>query len=154
MSKEAVLQVLERAIGDQAFASQLKANFEAAIKGYDLTAEGGNRMRFERPPGWVDGERASIGYLRMAPGTFSKPHWHDEEQFIYVTKGRARVAVEGEAGEVGPGALVHFPPRAVHEVMALEEPVEFLLSLHPARSGGQVSAFGAEGEKARSALRG
>jgi len=103
---------------------------------------------------WVDGERASIGYLRMAPGTFSKPHWHDEEQFIYVTKGRARVAVEGEAGEVGPGALVHFPPRAVHEVMALEEPVEFLLSLHPARSGGQVSAFGAEGEKARSALRG
>ena len=39
MSKEAVLQVLERAIGDQAFASQLKANFEAAIKGYDLTAE-------------------------------------------------------------------------------------------------------------------
>ena len=39
MSKGAVLQVLERAIGDQAFATQLKANFNAAINGYDLTAE-------------------------------------------------------------------------------------------------------------------
>jgi len=39
MSKEAVLQVLERAIDDQAFAKQLKADFDAAIKGYELTAE-------------------------------------------------------------------------------------------------------------------
>ena len=103
---------------------------------------------------WVDGRNSSIGYLRMSPGSFSKPHWHNEEQFIYVTRGRVRVAVEGEVGEVGPGALVHFPPKAVHEVMALEEPVEFVLSLSPARSNGKVSAFEAEGEKAGSVLRG
>lgn len=34
-----MLQVLERAIGEQALAGQLKADFDAAIKGYDLTAE-------------------------------------------------------------------------------------------------------------------
>ena len=102
---------------------------------------------------WVDGANASIGYLRMAAGAFSKPHWHNEEQFLYVTKGRARVAVEGEAAEVGPGALIHFPPKTVHEVMALGETVEFVLSLNPARSNGKVSAFDAAGEKAKSLLR-
>jgi hypothetical protein len=39
MSQQAVIQVLERALSDDAFRAQLKANFDAAIKGYDLTAD-------------------------------------------------------------------------------------------------------------------
>jgi hypothetical protein len=39
MSKQTVTKVLERAIDDQTFATQLKTNFDAAIKGYDLTAD-------------------------------------------------------------------------------------------------------------------
>ena len=38
MSKEAVLQVLERAVSDPAFREQLKTDFDAAVKGYELTA--------------------------------------------------------------------------------------------------------------------
>lgn len=39
MSKQVVIQMLERALNDQAFAKQLKTNFDAAIKGYDLIAD-------------------------------------------------------------------------------------------------------------------
>jgi len=39
MSKQVVIQVRERAVSDQDFAKQLKANFDTAIKGYDLTAD-------------------------------------------------------------------------------------------------------------------
>jgi len=39
MSKQSITQLLERALNDQAFAKQLKSNFDAAIKGYDLTAD-------------------------------------------------------------------------------------------------------------------
>lgn len=102
---------------------------------------------------WVDGANTSIGYLRMAPRTFSHPHWHHDEQFLYITKGTLRVAIEGEAGDAGPGALVHFPPGAVHEVLALDEPVEFVLSRSPARTNLKEGAIDAAGEKARSKLR-
>lgn len=39
MSLQPVMQVLEHALSDQAFANQLKANFDAAIKGYNLSAD-------------------------------------------------------------------------------------------------------------------
>ena len=37
MSMQAVTQVLERTLSDPTFREQLKTNFDAAIKGYDLT---------------------------------------------------------------------------------------------------------------------
>lgn len=37
MSMQAVTQILERALSDPTFRAQLKSNFDAAIKGYDLT---------------------------------------------------------------------------------------------------------------------
>ncbi len=39
MSIQGVTQVLECAIRDEAFAAQLKTDLDAAIKGYDLTAD-------------------------------------------------------------------------------------------------------------------
>ena len=45
MSNQVVLQLLERAISDQAFAGQLRADFDAAVKGYDLTAEEGAALK-------------------------------------------------------------------------------------------------------------
>ncbi len=39
MSMQAVTQLLERALNDETFATQLKTNFDTAIKGYDLTAD-------------------------------------------------------------------------------------------------------------------
>ncbi len=37
MSMQAVTEILERALSDAAFREQLKTNFDATIKGYDLT---------------------------------------------------------------------------------------------------------------------
>jgi hypothetical protein len=36
---QAVTQILERALSDITFREQLKTNFDAAIKGYDLTPD-------------------------------------------------------------------------------------------------------------------
>ncbi len=102
---------------------------------------------------WVDGRHTSIGYLRMEPGTWSVPHYHHDEQFLYILKGTLRAAVEGEILDASPGDLLHFPPGAVHEVLALEEPVEFVLSRSPARGDLKEGVIHATGEKARSLLR-
>ena len=68
-------------------------------------------------------------------------------------KGSLRIAVEGEVLEAAPGDLVQFPPGEVHEIMALNEPVELLLTRSPARPSLEVLAVTPEGEKARSILR-
>ncbi len=39
MSMQAVTQLFERALNDKTFAAQLKTDLDAAIKGYDLTAD-------------------------------------------------------------------------------------------------------------------
>lgn len=103
--------------------------------------------------GWVDGENTTIGYLRMEAGTYSSPHYHHDEQFLYIIRGVLRVAIEGKVEDVPPGGLAHFPPGAVHEVMTLDEPVEFVLSRSPARKDQPEGAIPAQGEKAKSILR-
>lgn len=39
MSKQAITQILERALSDSTFRAQLKTNFDVAINGYDLNAD-------------------------------------------------------------------------------------------------------------------
>ncbi len=102
---------------------------------------------------WVDGAHATIGYFRMEARAHSSPHHHHDEQFLYLLKGRLRAAVEGEILEAGPGDLLQFRPGEVHEIMALEEVVEFLLTRSPARPNLDALALAPEGEKAKSVLR-
>ncbi len=102
---------------------------------------------------WVDGTHATIGYFRMEAHAHSNPHYHHDEQFLYLLRGRIRAAVEGEIMEAAPGDLLQFPPGAVHEIMALDEPVELLLTRSPARPSLEVLAVTPEGEKAKSVLR-
>lgn len=102
---------------------------------------------------WVDGSHATIGYFRMEAHGHSNPHYHHDEQFLYLLKGGLRVAVEGEILEAAPGDLVQFAPGEVHEIMALDEPVELLLTRSPARPSLEVLAVKPEGDKAKSLLR-
>ncbi|MDE0332586.1 MAG: cupin domain-containing protein [Nitrospinae bacterium] len=102
---------------------------------------------------WVDGVHTTIGYFRMAAHGHSNPHYHHDEQFLYLLKGGLRIAVEGEILEAAPGDLVQFRPGEVHEIMALDEPVELLLTRSPARPGLEVLAVTPEGARARSLLR-
>ncbi len=102
---------------------------------------------------WVDGAHSTIGYFRMEAHGHSNPHYHHDEQFLYLLKGRLRIAARGEIFEAEPGDLVQFAPGDVHEIMAQEEPVELLLVRSPARPSLEVLAVTPEGEGARSVLR-
>ena len=49
-----------------------------------------------------------VNALVLAPGTVSRPHFHDEQDELYfVHRGRARFDVAGDSFEVGPGGVVH-----------------------------------------------
>ncbi len=102
---------------------------------------------------WVDGVHTTIGYFRMEENAHSSPHYHRDEQFLYLLKGRLRAAVEGEILEAGPGDLLQFPPGDVHEIMVLDGPVELILSRSPARPALDALVLKPAGDKAKSVLR-
>ena len=102
---------------------------------------------------WEHGQNLSLGYLRMEGGTFSAPHFHKDEQFVYVLKGTVRVAINGEISNVPAGSLIHFPAGAIHEIAALgTEMAEFLLSRGPARENPNDDVVRPEGVAAKSIL--
>jgi quercetin dioxygenase-like cupin family protein len=104
---------------------------------------------------WKHGQNLSIGYLRMEAGTFSAPHYHNDEQFVYILRGNVRVAIGGEIMDAPAGSLVHFPPGALHEIAALgDEAAELLLSRGPARENPNDDVIRPGGEAARSVLQG
>ncbi len=77
----------------------------------------------------VVGERSMWGLMRLPRGTGARPHSHDNEQWVYIIRGRLKVDIAGTKDELGPGYLVYFPPNVVHSTMAGEdEDVIFLTS--------------------------
>ena len=49
-----------------------------------------------------------VNALVLAPGTVSRPHFHDEQDELYfVHRGRARFEVAGDSFELEPGGVVH-----------------------------------------------
>jgi len=83
---------------------------------------------------WQHGQNLSVGYLKMEAGSYSDPHIHADEQFIYILKGILRIAIDGQIHGASTGDLIHFPPGAVHEIEVVGSVVaEFLLSRGPAR---------------------
>lgn len=70
----------------------------------------------------VEGERIQVGLISMRRGTGARAHTHPNEQWIYLTKGQARVSVDGQPERiVGPGTLIYLPASIVHYVQALPE---------------------------------
>ena len=49
-------------------------------------------------------------------GQSSAPHFHPNEQWVYVLQGKLCATVDGEVSEVGPGHLLYFPANVVHSV--------------------------------------
>jgi len=70
----------------------------------------------------VSGARATFATIELKKGTCIPSHEHPHEQFTYVIRGRLGANTEpGGRFEVGPGQLLHVPPRVRHEVEALED---------------------------------
>jgi mannose-6-phosphate isomerase-like protein (cupin superfamily) len=61
-----------------------------------------------------------VNAVVLAPGTVSRPHYHEEQDELYfVHRGRARFEVGGETRELGPGGVCHVvstTPRRVTSV--------------------------------------
>ena len=66
----------------------------------------------------VEGERMMVGLARIPKGTISQPHWHPNEQWMYILEGRAEMKVEGHAVVGTPGMVVYIPANAIHEARA------------------------------------
>jgi len=58
-------------------------------------------------------------YKEKASG--SAPHYHPNEQFLFVLEGRINVLVGRVRRILSPGSLIHIPPHALHQNMATEE---------------------------------
>jgi quercetin dioxygenase-like cupin family protein len=69
--------------------------------------------------------------ITWAPGTGSRPHYHDQARYINVLKGHWYVATGPEAAvynpdetiRVGPGTFIYEPPNGIHYDMAKDEEV-------------------------------
>jgi quercetin dioxygenase-like cupin family protein len=69
------------------------------------------------------------------------PHYHDEQDELYfVHKGRARVDVDGQAHELGPGGLFHCKSTTVRKLSNIGD--EELVLLIVGGKGGYVGRDG------------
>lgn len=62
----------------------------------------------------------------MGEGGGMPLHANEVEHEQYVLAGRAKVVIQGEAFEVGPGSVLFIPAGAAHSYEVLEGPFEFL----------------------------
>ncbi len=63
-----------------------------------------------------------VNALVLAPGTVSRPHFHDEQDELYfVHRGRARFEVAGDSFELDPGGVVHVESTTPRRVTSIGE---------------------------------
>lgn len=61
--------------------------------------------------------RQSLAEARLPPGGMTTKHHHPQtEEIYYLLAGRARMEIDGEVCEVGPGDAIAIPPGAVHQI--------------------------------------
>ena len=75
----------------------------------------------------MPGKQLVVVSLRFAPGNSPKgrPHKHPGSVFVYVTKGEARLGIEGQPPKVVPTGQSFFEPiGAVHNVSESTNPTE------------------------------
>ena len=71
----------------------------------------------------VRGHSIEVMQMNWRAGDSARPHQHAEEQAFYVVRGRMRMTVGGETYEIGPGEVSFHPSNAMHEALAVEDPV-------------------------------
>lgn len=61
--------------------------------------------------------RQSLAEARLPPGASTTKHHHPQtEEIYYLLAGRARMEIDGEVRDVGPGDAIAIPPGAVHQI--------------------------------------
>jgi quercetin dioxygenase-like cupin family protein len=82
----------------------------------------------------VSGEKLSMVFYWIKPGTPIPEHAHPHEQIGTVLKGKIEFSVEGETKIVGPGEVYHVPSNALHSGKCLDsEAAEVIEVFSPPR---------------------
>jgi mannose-6-phosphate isomerase-like protein (cupin superfamily) len=59
----------------------------------------------------------SLAEARLPPGARTTKHYHPRaEEIYYLLEGTARMEIDGEFREVGPGDAIAIPPGARHQI--------------------------------------
>jgi len=89
---------------------------------FDFTKIAGEGVGYSTAAGRpLDGEHLQMSLLHFETGGGAKEHSHAYEQIMYVVKGKLRVEIGGDVGEIGPGQALLAPPNVKHQVTALED---------------------------------
>jgi quercetin dioxygenase-like cupin family protein len=56
-----------------------------------------------------------VALMRMPAGTGAEPHFHPNEQWIYVLEGTFEAVVGGKRCVAKPGSVLYIPAGTVHE---------------------------------------
>jgi len=70
-----------------------------------------------------------VNVIVLEPGVVARPHYHEEQDELYfIHTGRARVALPGEARELGPGELCHVESATPRQISSVgDEPLVMLV---------------------------
>ncbi len=79
----------------------------------------------------VIGKDMMMVYVEREAGT-TQEHTHDNEQFVYLLTGKARLTVDGESHEAGPGHVAHIPAGVLHGLEA-HTPITYIGIYTPLR---------------------
>jgi mannose-6-phosphate isomerase-like protein (cupin superfamily) len=60
----------------------------------------------------------SLAEARLPGGAATTPHYHPKtEEIYYILQGTARMRIDAQTVEVGPGDAIAIPPGAVHQIV-------------------------------------
>ena len=77
----------------------------------------------------------TLGVITYQPGCIVEPHSHDDQEALYVLKGRGKAKVGDESIKLEPGTAVYIPRGITHSVSNLSaKPIEAVLVHAPTRS--------------------
>lgn len=67
-------------------------------------------------------ERQSLAEASLPPGGVTQRHYHRaSEEFYFILTGTARMELDGQFQDVGPGDAILIPPGAWHQITATGE---------------------------------
>ena len=80
------------------------------------------------------------GLARFKAGEGCEDHFHDCDEYWFMTEGRAKVVEDGVEYEIGPGEAVYTPMGSEHRIEAVTDCAEFWiqLPLHGRKRGGHL----------------
>ncbi len=68
----------------------------------------------------LTGSQIEVGRLHFGTGEGAVRHAHPQEQIMVILRGRLRVTIDEQTGDIGPGEGFLAPPNVPHQVTALE----------------------------------